>query len=84
MYLCGCECKIQWENFHQVTFACYWKDPVRGAIEVKQQQEQQKNNDFEALEMKSSHRKRAQSTKREKKETFHTRILIMKQSSLSS
>lgn len=31
------ECKIQWENFHSVTFACYWKDPVREAIEVKQQ-----------------------------------------------
>lgn len=36
------ECKIQWENFHRVTFACYWKDPVRKAIEVKQQQKQHK------------------------------------------
>lgn len=63
------ECKIQWENFHRVTFACYWKDPVRKAIEVKQQQKQHKKKRIRSVEneIQSSKAKRAQSTKREKK-----------------
>lgn len=44
------ECKIQWENFHRVTFACYWKDPVRKAIEVKQQQKQHKKKRIRSVE----------------------------------